>query len=126
MNAEMTSSKPYVVRALYEWIVDNHCTPYLTLNTAFPDVHMPQKYVRQDEITLNISQEAVRDLEVTNSELYFKTSFQGEPFEVYAPIAAVRAIFAHENGMGMVFPEEKPSKGGKAKKKQKSHLQLVD
>lgn len=102
----LTSTKPYLIRAIYEWICDNECTPYVVVNAEAKDVEVPQQYIEDGRIVLNISEFAVRDLIISNEYLEFNARFDGVASQIYAPISAVAAIYAHENGHGMVFSEE--------------------
>lgn len=103
----MTSSRPYIMRALYEWIVDNDCTPYVLVDASAADVMVPQQFVKDDQIVLNISPGAVMDLNISNEAVGFNGRFGGVATDVYVPISAVVGIYARENGQGMVFdPEE--------------------
>jgi stringent starvation protein B len=102
----MTPSRPYVMRALYEWIVDNDCTPYLLVDAAGSDVVVPQQYVKDGQIVLNISPGAVMDLSIANEAVTFNGRFGGLAIDVFVPISAVLGIYARENGQGMVFETE--------------------
>ena len=103
----MTSSRPYIMRALYEWIVDNDCTPYVLVDATVPNVMVPQQFVKDDQIVLNISPGAVMDLNISNEAVGFNGRFGGVATDVFVPISAVVGIYARENGQGMVFdPEE--------------------
>ena len=103
----MTPSRPYIMRALYEWIVDNDCTPYVLVDAAVADVMVPQQFVKDGQIVLNISPSAVMDLNIGNDAMAFNGRFGGVATDIYVPIAAVVGIYARENGQGMVFePEE--------------------
>ena len=102
----LTSTKPYLVRALYDWINDNNCTPHIVVNAEADNVEIPKQYVEDGRITLNISPEAVRNLQITNDFLEFSARFNGVTTQLYTPIAAILAIYAKENGHGMVFGEE--------------------
>ncbi|MBF0219347.1 MAG: ClpXP protease specificity-enhancing factor [Gammaproteobacteria bacterium] len=102
----MTSSRPYLIRALYEWIRDNNATPYLWMNATMEGVVVPQQFVNEGQIVLNVSPSAVVGLDVDNEFLSFSARFSGRAMEVIAPIAAIQAIYARENGKGMVFAEE--------------------
>jgi stringent starvation protein B len=103
----MTPSRPYIMRALYEWIVDNDCTPYVLVDAAVTDVMVPQQFVKDGQIVLNISPGAVMDLNIGNDAMAFNGRFGGVATDIYVPIAAVVGIYARENGQGMVFePEE--------------------
>jgi len=108
----LTSTRPYLLRALYEWIVDNHLTPYVLVDATAPGVVVPAHYVKEGKIVLNISPAAVRALAIHNEGIGFGARFGGTPYEISVPILAVRAIYAQENGKGMVFPEgEEETKG---------------
>jgi len=102
----MTSSRPYIMRALYEWIVDNDCTPYVLVDASIDDVMVPQQFVKDDQIVLNISPGAVMDLNISNGAVAFNGRFGGVATDVYVPIVAVVGIYARENGQGMVFEPE--------------------
>ncbi|MDH4039267.1 MAG: ClpXP protease specificity-enhancing factor [Gammaproteobacteria bacterium] len=103
----MTPSRPYIMRALYEWIVDNDCTPYVLVDATVADVMVPQQYVKDGQIVLNISPGAVMDLNIGNDAMAFNGRFGGVATDIYVPIPAVVGIYARENGQGMVFePEE--------------------
>ena len=105
----MTSSRPYVVRALYEWIVENNCTPYILVNAFEAGVEVPQEHVRDGQIVLNISPMAVSNLHLGNESLNFEGRFGGVPKTVNVPMIAVCGIYAKENGQGMIFdPESSP------------------
>ena len=103
----MNSSRPYIIRALYEWIVDNDFTPYILVDAAMADVMVPQQFVKENQIVLNISPDAVVDLSISNQAVAFNGRFGGVATDVFVPISAVVGIYARENGQGMVFdPEE--------------------
>lgn len=99
----MTSNKPYIMRALYEWIVDNKLTPYLAVNASVPYTQVPEQYVKNGQIVLNISYDAVSMLNIANDSITFDATFNSIPFQIYIPIRAVQAIYAAENSQGMVF-----------------------
>jgi stringent starvation protein B len=102
----MKSSRPYLVRALYEWIVDNDCTPHLLVNAEFAGVQVPTGFASDGQIVLNVSPSAVRHLHMDNDAVSFEGRFGGVPQSLYIPSAAVPAIYARENGQGMVFEVE--------------------
>ncbi|MBU2862507.1 ClpXP protease specificity-enhancing factor [Reinekea marina] len=106
--SDMTSNKPYMIRAIHEWILDNECTPYLVLLADFPGVEVPQDFVRDGQITLNISPTAVKELDLGDSAISFTARFGGVPTEISGPVDAVVAVFAKENGQGMGFEVELP------------------
>lgn len=99
----MTSSRPYIARALYEWILDNNCTPYILVDAERPGAEVPREYVRDGQIVLNISPTAVRALVIGNDSVTFDGRFGGEALTITVPMAALMAIYARENGQGMVF-----------------------
>lgn len=104
----MTSNRPYVLRALHEWITDNGMTPYILVNAEVPGVTVPTQYVQDGRVVLNVSDAAVADLYLGNDRVAFTARFAGNPVSVNLPMAAVLAIYARENGKGMIFPEDEP------------------
>ena len=102
----MTSNRPYLLRAFFDWIVDNQCTPHLVVNADFPAVQIPTQFVQDGQIVLNISPSAVTQFSMDNQQLSFNARFGGQPMQVYVPIGAVLAIYARENGEGTVFTAE--------------------
>ncbi|MFA6037247.1 MAG: ClpXP protease specificity-enhancing factor [Legionellales bacterium] len=102
----MTSSRPYLIRALYEWIVDNHFTPHLLVNAKLPHVDVPEQYVKEGRIVLNVGPSAVEELLITNDAVTFSARFNEGVFEIYVPAIAILAIYASENGRGMFFSED--------------------
>lgn len=102
----MNSSRPYLLRALYEWIVDNDCTPHILVASEHPGTRVPAGYARDGQIVLNISPSAVRYLEMGNERLSFEGRFGGVAQTLFVPVAAVQAIYARENGQGMFFDAE--------------------
>lgn len=103
----MNSSRPYLVRALYEWIVDNDCTPHFLVNAEHANVRIPPGYAQDGQIVLNGAPGAVRHLQMSNQAITFEARFGGSPFSLYLPIEAVLAVYARENGRGMFFdPDE--------------------
>jgi stringent starvation protein B len=102
----MNSSRPYLVRALYEWIVDNDCTPHMLVNADFREVQIPQGFASDGQIVLNVSPDAVRHLHMDNDAVSFEGRFGGVPHSLFVPIGAILGIYARENGQGMVFDLE--------------------
>ena len=100
----MTPSRPYIMRALYEWIVDNACTPYILVDATPDDVVVPEQYVKDGQIVLNVSYNAVRDLNMTNEYIMFNARFSGVARNICVPIEAVLGVMARESGEGMWFP----------------------
>ncbi|HVV67605.1 MAG TPA: ClpXP protease specificity-enhancing factor [Gammaproteobacteria bacterium] len=130
----MTSNKPYLIRAIYEWLSDNDLTPYLAVNTSHAECMVPEEYVKDGQIILNIATQAVHALLMGNDAIEFSARFGGVPRQVYVPIDAVTAIYAKENGQGIAFPEEPPSEGESSesssggsppKKRGKPNLKIV-
>jgi stringent starvation protein B len=122
----MTSNRPYLIRALFEWIIDNDCTPYLIVSTRVPGVSVPEGHVENQRIVLNISPQAVRNLDMGNQLIEFDGRFSGRPYHVSTPVGAVMAIYAKETGQGTAFevedtppnaPPDDPGPGG--------HLRVV-
>ena len=109
----MTSSRPYIIRAIYEWIIDSDCTPHLLVDVHYDGVTVPQAYVTDGQIVLNISPSAVVGLELGNDVVTFNGRFGGVATDIAVPTPAILGIYARENGQGMVFdevetPEEPP------------------
>ncbi len=104
----MTSNRPYLIRAFYDWIVDNDCTPYLAVNAYFPGVEVPQNYVTDGQIVLNVAPRAIVGMEFGDELIRFNTRFGGVPTDISVPVASVLGIYARENGQGMVFEPENP------------------
>lgn len=102
----MSSSRPYLIRALYEWILDNGSTPYILVNAHGDDVAVPQEHVKEGQIILNISPTAVQELKIENQSMEFSGRFAGVPTKVFVPIVSVLGIYARENGQGMFFEVE--------------------
>ncbi len=134
----MISTRPYLIRAFYEWIVDNGCTPHIVVNAELDDVNVPRAYVEGGQIVLNISMVSVQNLALNNDSVSFQARFSGVTHDIFVPVKAVVAIYARENGRGMVFSEDddgdtttpppkeassgKSGKGGKGKT---GHLTVV-
>ena len=102
----MTSQKPYLIRAIYEWLVDNELTPYLLVSTDFEGVQVPDEYIHDGKIVLNIAPDAVKAFLADNDWISFSARFSGKSMELFIPILAVQAIYGKENNEGMFFPEE--------------------
>ncbi|MBE0399165.1 ClpXP protease specificity-enhancing factor [Halomonas sp. FME1] len=102
----MKSSRPYLARALYEWLLDNELTPYLVVDATQPGVEVPRQLVQNGQIVLNAAPTAVRDFFMENEAISFNARFGGKPMQVMIPTPALIAIYARENGAGMVFGHE--------------------
>lgn len=108
MNAlESSSTRPYLIRALYDWCTDNGLTPYVAV-LVDDTVQVPREYVKNGEIVLNISFDATSSLKLGNDFIEFKARFAGTAREIMVPIGRVIAIYARENGQGMAFPMSAP------------------
>lgn len=99
---ELTTTKPYLIRAIYDWCIDNGLTPHL-LVVASSQTRVPVAYVKDGEIVLNLSYSATKDLHMDNQAITFAARFAGVSQNIYVPISAVRGIFSRENGQGMFF-----------------------
>lgn len=135
----MLSNKPYLIRAFYEWIVDSRCTPLLVVDATLPRCNVPQEYVENGEIILNVSPDAIRELKVAHNVVEFKASFSGIAHLISVPTRAVLAIYAEENGQGMFFDieneedaewdvelETQDASDASGQEKRKPHLTLVE
>ena len=100
--SELTSTKPYIIRAIHEWCVDNQLTPHLLVEVN-AQTKVPMAYVKDGEIVLNLNFSATKDLQFTNEAVTFSARFSGVSNNLYVPISAVKGIFARENGQGMFF-----------------------
>lgn len=102
----MDSSRPYLIRAIYEWVVDNSLTPYVLVDATMPNVAVPERFVEDGKIILNIAPQAVGGLNLGNESVEFDARFSGVAQHVYVPVQAVKAVYAFENGRGMVFSDD--------------------
>ena len=102
----MTSSRPYLIRALYQWILDNDTTPYILVDAEIDGVIVPEQFVQDGKVVLNINPSAVNALDLGDEMICFNARFSGQPMEVFIPVLAVLAIYAKENGQGMMFNKE--------------------
>ncbi|WP_019629002.1 ClpXP protease specificity-enhancing factor [Moritella marina] len=103
---KMTPIRPYLLRSHYEWLLDNDLTPHIVVDAHIAGVYVPQQFVQDGQIVLNIAPSAVVAFELNNTALSFNARFGGVPFDVYVPIAAITAIYARENGAGSMFEPE--------------------
>jgi stringent starvation protein B len=123
----VNSSRPYLLRAINEWLVDNDLTPHLLVNADYQNVQVPLDYVDDGKIVLNLAPSAIQMLSIDNEAISFNARFAGKPNNIYIPIEACMAIYAKENGKGMVFNEEKdngPDKPDDSAKKSDSKPSL--
>lgn len=112
MTESMTSNRPYLIRAIHEWICDNGLTTHVLVNATWPGVEVPQDYVENGQIVLNIAPRAVNGFVADNEEIRFSARFGGMPMTVRVPVEAVLAVFARENGQGMAFDGPEPPDPG--------------
>ena len=105
-NMSMNSSRPYLLRAIYEWINDNGLTPHVLVDAAVSGTRVPLTFVQDGRIVLNISSSAAHDMVLGNELVTFVARFSGKATEIRIPVNAILAIYARENGKGMVFQDE--------------------
>lgn len=103
----MTPKRPYILRALYEWLVDNELTPHLVVDAQWPHTYVPRQYVQDGQIVLNVAPGAVQSLQMSNDTVQFFARFNGVEQKVVLPLGSLLALYARENGAGTIFePEE--------------------
>lgn len=103
---EMTPNRPYLLKAFFDWILDNDLTPHLVVSALLPHVNVPEQFIKDGKIVLNIAPGAVTTFNMDKEAVSFNARFSGSPFQVYIPMYAVEAIYARENGAGTMFPSE--------------------
>lgn len=103
---QFSSNKPYLLNAIYDWILDNNGTPHIVLFADNPQVTVPRQFVENGKIILNISPEATQGLLIDKDGISFSTRFGGKPYTIYSPIGAVLALYARENNQGLTFKAE--------------------
>ncbi len=106
MGAQQTSRRPYLVRAMHEWMTDNGQTPHLVVDASATGTEVPKAYVRDGRITLNVSWQATQELKLGNEWIEFAARFGGVPQQIRVPVAAVLGIYARETGQGMLFQDD--------------------
>lgn len=99
----ITPTRPYLVRAIYEWICDNQLTPYLLVDATQPHTSVPEQFIQDGQITLNLAPHAVHALHISNEAISFSARFGGVSRDLYVPIYAVIGLYARENGQGLFF-----------------------
>jgi stringent starvation protein B len=133
MTISSPSKRPYLIRAMHEWMADNGHTPHIVVDALVDGVTVPEEHIRDGKIILNISHSAAHNLKLANSSVSFRARFSGVPFDVCVPVGSILGIYAKETGQGMIFshnsdqPEPPPddpdindeARGGKG------HLKLV-
>ncbi|MBT8092030.1 MAG: ClpXP protease specificity-enhancing factor [Gammaproteobacteria bacterium] len=106
MTETKRSKRPYLVRAMHEWMTDNAHTPHIVVDATFNDVNVPLEHVKDGKIILNISDTAAHNLQLGNDAVSFRARFGGVPFDVWVPMRAVLGIYARETGQGMIFSHD--------------------
>jgi stringent starvation protein B len=102
----MLSHRPYLLRAFFDWIVDNECTPHIIVNALHEGAQVPQAFVNDGQIVLNIAPRAVTSFEMDNEAIRFSARFGGVPVQLFLPTGSILGIYAQENGKGMMFEHE--------------------
>ncbi|GMR16995.1 MAG: ClpXP protease specificity-enhancing factor [Gammaproteobacteria bacterium] len=132
MSNPSRSKRPYLVRAMHEWMGDNGHTPHVVVDASIDGVSVPREHVRNGKIILNISESAAHNLKLANSSISFRARFNGVPFDVWVPMAAVLGIYAKETGQGMIFsrsadqPEPPPDNTDERESSRgRAHLKVV-
>jgi len=106
MDNKMTPKRPYLFRSMYEWLCDNDTTPYLVVDATVEGVIVPTEHVSDGQIVLNLAPHAIGYINIEDHGVAFSARFNGKSMDLYAPMSAVIALYAKENGEGMVFPPE--------------------
>ncbi|MFL2482294.1 MAG: ClpXP protease specificity-enhancing factor [Gammaproteobacteria bacterium] len=125
MAEQLIPKKPYFIRAMFDWISDNNYTPHILIDSSVDNVCVPNEFIENDRITLNISYSASNNLEINSNSISFDARFNGKSVNVNIPCEAVMNIFAKETGEGMVFSVENENRE-EIKKEKRSHLKLVE
>ena len=124
----MTTNRPYLLRALYEWITDNSLTPHVLVDAEVDGVDVPDHVIQKGKVVLNIADGAAEHLVLDNQTINFKARFSGKPYQISVPMDAVIAIYARENGQGMMFAQDEPTPppvDGSDDPPPRSHLKIV-
>ena len=106
VDSKFSSNKPYLFRAIYEWILDNDATPYLVVDANTPDVMVPHQFVKDGQIVLNASPSAIDNWFIDNKAISFSARFSGKAENIFLPMSSLLAIYAQENGAGMAFQKD--------------------
>lgn len=122
----MTPNQPYLIRAYYEWILDNELTPHLAVDATIDGVEVPMEHVKDGQIVLNLSPSACVDMQMGNDWIMFNARFGGVSRRLIIPVVAVLAIFARENGAGTVFMQEGPDQAEELAEAQDEPLQVSE
>ncbi len=125
MTDGMTSSRPYLLRAMYQWLIDNQKTPYILVDTEEENVMVPERFIDDGKIVLNITPSAISHLELGDEAVTFQAKFSGVMEHIYVPVISIMAIYAYENGRGMVFGEEDSGDDGDDNSPKKPSLRVI-
>lgn len=134
MSSPNKSKRPYLIRAMHEWMGDNGHTPHIVIDASVESVNVPVEHVKDGKIILNISQSAAHNLKLTNHAVSFRARFSGVPFDVWLPVSSVLGIYAKETGQGMIFshgvekpepPEPPESEEKEQAQRTRTHLKVV-
>ena len=133
MSNPSKSKRPYLIRAMHEWMGDNGHTPHIVVDAGVDGVTVPDEHVKDGKIILNISHSAAHNLKMTNAGVSFRARFSGVPFDVWVPVSSVMCIYAKETGQGMIFShgnEEQPEppdgpEDQERSRSDRSHLKVV-
>jgi stringent starvation protein B len=106
VNNSSRSKRPYLIRAMHEWMGDNTHTPHIVVDTSVDGVSVPVEHIKDGKIILNISESAAHNLKLTNDAVSFRARFSGAPFDVWVPMRSVLGIYARETGQGMIFSQD--------------------
>ena len=109
MSNPSRSKRPYLIRAMHEWMADNNNTPHIVVDAAVDGVTVPAEHIKDGKIILNISESAAHNLKLTNDAASFRARFGGVPFDVWVPMSSVLGIYARETGQGMIFSHDSDS-----------------
>ena len=141
----MSSNRPYLLRAIYDWISENNLTPYVLVDATFKGVQVPPQVIKNGQVVLNLAMRAVASLDLGNEWVSFQARFSGASQTIHIPVQAILALYAQENGQGMMFPADEeeggdmpppsapepddtppaPSAGGDKPKRGAPHLRVV-
>jgi stringent starvation protein B len=120
-RTDMTPNQPYLLRAFYEWIVDNNLTPYIVVDAHYAGTQVPQEFVQEGQIVLNVSPSSTGNFQLGMTDIMFDARFGGVPRNIVVPCPAVLAIYAKENGAGTVFTVEENIGSGEVEEQPVAH-----
>lgn len=136
-GSELSSRRPYLLRAMHEWMSDNHQTPHIVVDATAEGVVVPSQFVKDGRIVLNVSYSAASGIQIENDSITFQARFGGTPMAVSIPVGAVLGIYGRESGEGMLFgdeddgteptppPDPEPTPDGPGETPRRSHLKIV-